>query len=67
MQRDFVIQFRPDCDLGNGQFQGRLEHIDSGRSGSFRTIAELATLVTRLAIELEIDRPRLSRDNNDRD
>jgi hypothetical protein len=65
VQRDFVIQFRPDCDLGNGQFQGRLEHIDSGRSGSFRTIAELATLLTRLAVELEIDRPRLTADNSE--
>jgi hypothetical protein len=41
MQRDFVIQLRPDSDVFAGQFDGRVEHIASGRSAHFRGVQDL--------------------------
>jgi hypothetical protein len=48
MQGDFVIQLRPGCDPAEGQFVGRIEHIDTGRSGSFRSLEELRAMIVRL-------------------
>jgi hypothetical protein len=45
MQRDFVIQLRPDVDLSTGRFEGRVEHIDSGRSAHFHTIQDFLDFV----------------------
>lgn len=45
MQRDFVIQLHPDADVQAGQFAGRIEHIDSGRSAHFRTIEDLLAFI----------------------
>jgi hypothetical protein len=36
MRGDFVIQLRKDSDPALGEFRGRVEHIDSGFSGSFQ-------------------------------
>jgi len=47
MQRDFVIQLRPDSDLRAGQFDGRVEHIASGRSAHFRGIQDLLAFVAQ--------------------
>jgi hypothetical protein len=52
MQRDYVIQLRPDSDVRAGRFEGRIEHIDSGRSAHFRTIEDLLAFVAR-SIDLE--------------
>jgi len=41
MQGDFVIQLRPTMDLAAGQFEGRVEHIDTGRSAQFHSAEEL--------------------------
>jgi hypothetical protein len=50
MQGDFVIQLRPSKDLAAGQFEGRVEHIDSGRSAHFHSVEELlAFLAAQLA------------------
>ncbi|HKA18986.1 MAG TPA: hypothetical protein VKN18_11915 [Blastocatellia bacterium] len=37
----FVIQFRPDSDVGAGHFEGRVEHVSSHRSMRFQTLEEL--------------------------
>lgn len=52
MPRDFVIQLRPDADVRAGRFEGRIEHIDSGRSERFRAVEELLAFVAR-SIALE--------------
>jgi hypothetical protein len=52
MQRDFVIQLRPETDVRAGQFAGRVEHIDSGRSTHFRTIQDFLAFVAH-AIQAE--------------
>jgi hypothetical protein len=49
MQGDFVIQLRPTSDLASGQFQGRVEHIDSGRSAQFHSVEELLAFLATYA------------------
>ncbi|HTT63944.1 MAG TPA: hypothetical protein VMG35_18965 [Bryobacteraceae bacterium] len=48
MQRDFVIQIRPDADVRAGQLEGRVEHIDSGRSSHFKSVEELVAFLTAM-------------------
>ncbi len=48
MQRDFVIQLRPEADPSRGLFAGRLEHVDSGRSAHFSSMEEVLALLARL-------------------
>jgi len=45
MQRDFVVQIRPDVPPGKGEFQGRVEHVDTGRSAHFRTVEEFLSFI----------------------
>jgi hypothetical protein len=52
MQRDYVIQLRPDCDVKRGQFEGRVEHIYSGRSIHFGSVEDLLAFIAR-SIELD--------------
>jgi hypothetical protein len=51
MQRDFVIQIRPDADVLNGQLAGRVEHIASGRAGHFKDVDELIRFVAAALAE----------------
>jgi hypothetical protein len=57
MQRDFVVQIRPETDVRGGQFEGRVEHIDSGRSAHFRTVEDLVAFVVHVD-ELTNSSPR---------
>jgi hypothetical protein len=50
---DFVIQLRKDSNPALGQFQGRIEHIDSGFSGSFQNLEELGEVIARLLAKVE--------------
>ncbi len=49
MQYDFVIQLRPEGGPDRNVFRGRLEHIDSGRSGHFDSLSEFFDLLVRLS------------------
>lgn len=40
-----MIQLRPATDLSTGQFEGRVEHIDTGRSAHFHSVEELLTFL----------------------
>jgi len=40
-----VIQLRPNTDFPSGQFEGRVEHIDTGRSAHFQSVEELLTFL----------------------
>ena len=53
MQGDFVIQLRPGSDPAAGQFVGRIEHIDTGRSGSFRSLEDLGAVIVRLLAQTQ--------------
>jgi hypothetical protein len=48
----FVVQFRPDADVDAGPFEGRIEHVASGRAARFSTLQELREFVTRLLAEM---------------
>jgi hypothetical protein len=49
MQRAFVLQLRPETDVKQGCFAGRVEHVDSGSCLRFRTLEEfLAFIEARL-------------------
>jgi hypothetical protein len=58
MQRDYVVQIRPETDVRGGQFEGRVEHIDSGRSAHFRTVEDLVAFVIHVD-ELTSPSPRM--------
>lgn len=47
-QRAFVIQFRPEADVAQGQWAGRVEHVGSGQATHFSSLEELLSFVTRL-------------------
>lgn len=53
MLGDFVIQLRMDGESAGAQIRGRIEHIDSGRSGSFQNLDELGALIVRLVAEVK--------------
>jgi hypothetical protein len=44
----FVLQFQLDTDPRTSAFQGRIEHVASGRAMRFHTIEELQTFVAEL-------------------
>jgi hypothetical protein len=50
---DFVIQLRMDGESPVGQIRGRIEHIDSGDSGSFQNLEELGALIVRILAEVK--------------
>jgi hypothetical protein len=40
-ERAFVVQFRPETDVSEGRFEGRVEQIASGEGARFRSLEEL--------------------------
>jgi hypothetical protein len=44
----FVIRFRTGTDFGAGRVSGRLEHIATGRSRQFESVAALLDLLAML-------------------
>ena len=48
----FVLKFRSDAEPGAGPFEGRVEHVASGRSAQFRTPEELRAIVAQLLAEV---------------
>jgi len=45
MQRAFVIQLRRKPDLNKGEFEGRVEHVDSGSATHVHTVHEFLDFV----------------------
>jgi hypothetical protein len=43
--RAFVVQLRADCDPTRDDFSGRVEHVRSGRSAHFGSLAELVAFL----------------------
>jgi hypothetical protein len=44
----FVLQFPADADPGAGPFEGRVEHVASGRAAQFHTPEELRAFVAQV-------------------
>ena len=48
----FVLQFQLDAHPLTSTFQGRIEHVASGRAIQFRTVEELQTFVEEVLNEM---------------
>jgi hypothetical protein len=44
----FVIQLQPETDIPNGRFEGRVEHVASGRATRFHSLSELIAFLGRV-------------------
>jgi hypothetical protein len=47
----FVVQFRDGCDFESGPIEGRVEHIASGETARFDSVAALLAIFARLVKE----------------
>ena len=48
----FVIQFRPETDIGAGRFEGRVEHIESYKATRFHTLDELLGFIASVLADV---------------
>jgi hypothetical protein len=51
--RAFVIQFHENADIKAGRWEGRVEHVVSGRSTRFHGLEELLAFFTEVLQERE--------------
>jgi len=56
MERAFVVQLRSEPDLLAGRFEGRVDHVDSGRSTHFETLEEFVNFVISVLARHQTDR-----------
>jgi hypothetical protein len=50
-KRAFVVQFRTETDITAAQFDGRVEHVASGRATRFHSLDELLGFIAELLAE----------------
>jgi hypothetical protein len=48
----FVIQFRPETDIGAGRFEGRVEHMASSKASRFHSLDELLAFIASVLTEV---------------
>ena len=53
MRRAFVIQL--DCQPPGELCKGRIEHVDTGQSRHFHSLAEAVSFARRVLSEVEVD------------
>lgn len=53
VHRSFVVQFRAETDAAHGRVSGRIEHVASPQSGSFRSWAEMQEFMAQILIRVE--------------
>ncbi len=51
--RAFVLQFHADADVGQGHFEGRIEHVVSGQATRFQSPDELLAFIGRVMTDRE--------------
>jgi hypothetical protein len=51
----FVLLFRAGTDIEAGRFEGRVEHVASGRQARFHSLAELRTFLEEVLRALRAD------------
>ena len=47
MRRAFVLRIAPDFDFENGQVEGWVEEVDTGRELRFRSVPDLLTFLSK--------------------
>jgi hypothetical protein len=53
----FVIQFRPETDIEEGRFEGRVEHFTSTKATRFHSLDELLMFIARILSEVHNSDP----------
>jgi hypothetical protein len=48
----FVIQFRPETEIGAGRFEGKVEHVASSQATRFHSLEELIEFIARVLAEV---------------
>jgi len=48
----FVIQLRPETDIGAGRFEGRVEHMASSKASRFHSLDELLAFIASVLTEV---------------
>ena len=48
----FVIQFRPETDIESGIFEGKVEHVASGKATRFHSLDELLGFILFVLTEV---------------
>jgi hypothetical protein len=54
-RRAFVVQFRSDTDMEQGQVVGRVEHVLSGQVAHFQSLNELLAFVARVLTQVQAE------------
>jgi hypothetical protein len=48
----FVIQFRPETDIGAARFEGRVEHMASSKASRFHSLDEMLAFIASVLTEV---------------
>ena len=48
----FVVHFRPETDIEEGRFEGRVEHVASSKAARFHSLEELLRFIARVLAEV---------------
>ncbi len=54
----FVIQFRPETNIEEGRFEGRVEHFTSTKATRFHSLEELLMFIARILSEVRDSDPK---------
>ena len=49
----FVIKFRPETDIAEGRFEGKVEHIGSYETARFASLQELLSFIAKMLEEVD--------------
>lgn len=58
VHRAFVVHFRTETDVAQGQVAGRVEHVVSGQAALFSSLQELLAFVARVLAQARTEPPR---------
>ena len=53
--RAFVVQFRAETDVEADRFEGRVEHVASGRVAHFQSLDELLAFMVRVLADVRTE------------
>jgi hypothetical protein len=60
VHRAFVVQFRAGTDAAHGRIAGRIEHVASRETASFRSWAEMQAFMAQVLIQGQAEPPEAS-------
>lgn len=60
VHRAFVVQFRAETDAAQGRVAGRIEHVASRETASFRSWAEMQAFMAQVLIQAQAKPPEAS-------